>query len=553
MSQISPMGPRGRYAPKVAVALALGMFSLGVLGCGGGTGIQVKRGAGESPAEAAPSDFNPLSAEQYGAIVENEFRSPLVEPRSTFSSDVNTASYSNVRRFVVQQNQLPPRNAVLLAELVNYFPYSYPRPTGDDPVSLTLDLAPCAWKPDHKLVRIGVRAKELTPSELPPRNLVFLIDTSGSMDQDNRLPLVKQSLGLLVETLTDRDRVGIVTYAGDSRVALRPTGGSDKRTIMRAINGLNAAGGTNGEGGIRKAYDLAGATFLDGGMNRVILCTDGDFNVGVTDQGELVRLIEDERRSKVFLTILGYGMGNYKDATLKELANHGNGHHAYIDTLDEAKKVFVEQGAALTCVAKDVKFQADFNPARVNAYRLIGYENRLLKPEDFKNDAKDAGDMGSGHTVTALYEIVPAGVKIDLPAVDPVKYQKPTEVVGNADEWLTVKMRYKHPESETSKELSAELKGAGEAMNEDFRFASAVPGEREPRRGDRARRRRDRQGPQRPPPGVRRYRPEGEGTHGSCQRLTAPPPVTVVVLRETLQSPPINLARWMWYGPSLPP
>jgi Ca-activated chloride channel family protein len=471
MSQTSPNGSRERHALRVALVLSAGALCLGTIGCD-------KKVAMRDPAHmakmgAAPESFNAQNAEVYGAIVENEFRSPLVEPRSTFSSDVNTASYSNVRRFITQQNELPPKNAVLLAELINYFPYRYPAPLGDDPVSLTLDLAPCPWKPEHKLVRIGVRAKDIAPSEMPARNLVFLIDTSGSMEEENRLPLVKKSLGLLVERLTEKDRVSIVTYAGDSRVALRPTRGSDRAVIMSAINGLNAQGSTNGEGGIRKAYELARATFLDG-VNRVILCTDGDFNVGVTDQGELVRLIEEQRRSKVFLTILGFGMGNYKDHTLKELANHGNGHHAYIDTLDEAKKVFVEQGGALVCVAKDVKFQVDFNPAQVNAYRLIGYENRLLKQEDFKNDAKDAGDMGSGHTVTALYEIVPTGVKIDLPSVDPIKYQKPTETAGNRDEWLTVKMRYKQPEGETSQELSAVLKGAGGAMSEDFRFASAV-------------------------------------------------------------------------------
>ena len=255
-----------------------------------------------------------------------------------------------------------------------------------------------------------------------------------------------------------------------------PTKGTDKKIILSTIDGFGANGGTNGEGGIRKAYELARATFLDGGVNRVILCTDGDFNVGVTDNGDLVKLIEEQRRSKVFLTILGYGMGNYKDNRLKELANHGNGHHAYIDTLDEAKKVFVEQGGALVCVAKDVKFQVDFNPAKVTAYRLVGYENRLLKDEDFKNDAKDAGDMGSGHQITVLYEIVPTGVQIDLPGVDPSKYQKPKDVpAAVADEWLTVKMRYKHPEAETSKELAQPLKGeVAKELSDDFRFAAAT-------------------------------------------------------------------------------
>jgi Ca-activated chloride channel family protein len=377
---------------------------------------------------------------------------------------------------MLNDGKLPPASAVFLAEFVNYFPYKYAQPKGDDPVAFHVEMGPCPWNRKHHLVRIGVQAYQIPAEKMPARNLVFLVDTSGSMFQENRLPLVQKSLGLLVDQLGEKDRVSIVTYAGDSRVALMPTKGTDKKTIMSTVNGLSAGGGTNGEGGIRRAYDLARATFIEGGVNRVILCTDGDFNVGTTDRGELVKLIEEQRRSKVFLTILGYGMGNYKDQTLKELANHGNGHHAYIDTLDEAKKVFVEQGGALVCVAKDVKFQVDFNPAKVNAYRLIGYENRLLKDEDFKNDAKDAGDMGSGHQVTVLYEIVPVGVNIDLPGVDPSKYQKPKEVPANfADEWLTVKMRYKHPEAETSKELAQPFRGeVAKELSDDFRFAAAV-------------------------------------------------------------------------------
>ncbi len=312
---------------------------------------------------------------------------------------------------------------------------------------------------------------------MPARNLVFLIDTSGSMSSANRLPLVKQALALLVDQLGEKDRVSIVTYAGDSRVALGPTKGSEKDRIKKVVTGLNTGGGTNGEGGIRTAYDLARNTFIDGGANRVILCTDGDFNVGVTNHGDLIRMIEEQRRSKVFLTILGFGMGNYKDDVLKDLANHGNGHHVYIDTLDEAKKVFVDQGGALACVAKDVKFQVDFNPARVAAYRLVGYENRLLKTEDFKNDKKDAGDMGSGHQVTVFYEIVPVGVAIDLPGVDKSKYTIPTKLDPNAaDEWLTVKMRYKQPDADMSKELAKVLPGKalGADLSEDFRFAAAA-------------------------------------------------------------------------------
>ncbi len=438
----------------------------------------LRQGGGAMKAKGSkpdPTGYNAHNAEAYGVYSENEFRSPLVAALSTFSADVNTASYSNVRR-ILNDGNLPPASAVFLAEFVNYFPYQYAQPKGDDPVAFHVEMGPSPWNRKHHLVRVGVQAHQIPADKMPARNLVFLIDTSGSMEAENRLPLVKKSLALLVETLAERDRVSIVTYAGDSRVALMPTKGTDKKTIMSTLDGLNTNGGTNGEGGIRRAYDLARATFLDGGVNRVILCTDGDFNVGVTDQGELVKLIEEQRRSKVFLTILGYGMGNYKDQTLKELANHGNGHHAYIDTLDEAKKVFVEQGGALACVAKDVKFQVDFNPAKVNAYRLVGYENRLLKDEDFKNDAKDAGDMGSGHQVTVLYEIVPTSVQIDLPGVDPSKYQKPKDVpAGVADEWMTVKMRYKHPEADTSKELAHPLKGAvAKELSDDFRFVAAV-------------------------------------------------------------------------------
>jgi Ca-activated chloride channel family protein len=474
MSRISPNVPRGRHAPRVAAVVVAGILCLGAVGCGGGTTSSPFQAAAPEAATRAPdAGANAQHAESYGAIVENDFRSPLVDPRSTFSSEVNTASYANVRRFIVQQNQLPPKDAVLLAELVNYFPYRYPAPTGDDPVSLTLDIAPCPWQPEHKLARIGVKARDIAPADMPARNFVFLIDTSGSMAEPNRLPLVKSALGLLVNTLTEKDRVSIVTYAGAVTVSLVGARGSEKARIREAVNQLDARGSTYGEGGIRKAYELARQSYIEGGGNRVVLCTDGDFNVGVSDPNDLRRLIEGERSGRVFLSVLGFGMGNYKDDRLKELANCGNGRHAYIDTLDEAKKVFVEEGAALVCVAKDVKFQVDFNPARVNAYRLIGYENRILKQEDFKNDAKDAGDMGSGHTVTALYEIVPVGVTVALPAVDPLKYQKPAPA-GDADEWLTVKMRYKQPDGEVGRELARVLKGPGSAPGEDFRFASAV-------------------------------------------------------------------------------
>ncbi len=474
MSQTNPNGLRKRYVHAVAFAL-IASAGFGFTGCGGGKAPhEAEMRADGMVAQSAPDSFNKQNAESYSAIVENEYRSPLVEPRSTFSADVNTASYSNVRRFI-NEGKLPPKDAVLLAEFVNYFPYQYPAPAGNDPVSLTLDIAPCPWNPEHKLARIGVHAKELSLEDMPARNLVFLIDTSGSMADSNRLPLVKEALTLLVNRLTDKDYVTIVTYAGEAGLKLPPTPGSRKQTIRDVVNALHAGGSTNGEGGIKLAYEMARRGFVEGGANRVILCTDGDFNVGVSNQSDLRQLIERERASGVFLSVLGFGMGNYKDDRLKELANYGNGQHAYIDTIAEGRKVFVEQGGGLVCVAKDVKFQVDFNPAKVNAYRLIGYENRILKQEDFKNDAKDAGDMGSGHTVTALYEIVPVGVKIDLPEVEPLKYQKPAQTKGNASEWLTVKMRYKHPDNEQSKELAAVLKGTGTASGgEDLRFASAV-------------------------------------------------------------------------------
>ncbi len=459
----------------------------GFVGRSGGTKSRLLREGGGNAADvrvkpagggkAVPLDGHDASnAEKYGMYRENEFRSPLVEALSTFSADVNTASYSNVRR-MLNQGTLPTKDAVFLAEFVNYFPYSYAKPKGDDPIAFNLEMGPCPWNRKHHLVRIGVQAAQIEADKMPPRNLVFLIDTSGSMSSANRLPLVKQALALLVDQLTEKDRVSIVTYAGDSRVALGPTKGSQKDRIKEVVTELNTNGGTNGEGGIRKAYDLARDTFIDGGVNRVILCTDGDFNVGVTNRGDLVRMIEEQRKSKVFLTILGFGMGNYKDDVLKDLANHGNGHHAYIDSLDEAKKVFVEQGGALACVAKNVKFQVDFNPARVAAYRLVGYENRLLKTEDFKNDAKDAGDMGSGHQVTVFYEIVPVGVAIELPDVDKSKYTVPSKLDPNAaDEWLTVKMRYKQPEADVSKELAKSLpsKALGVDLSDDFRFAAAA-------------------------------------------------------------------------------
>lgn len=430
-----------------------------------------------APVPASVSVPTPAPApaqEQYGHLVDNAFQSARIHPLSTISTEVNTAGYSNVRRFL-NQGTMPPRDAVFVAEMINYFPYNYPQPTGADPVSLTLDLGQCPWKPEHHIVRVGVKARELDASTMPPRNFVFLVDVSGSMGSENRLPLVKKCLNMLVDTLTPKDFVSIVTYAGDTSVKLGPTSGVQKGRIKEVVNGLGAGGGTNGASGINLAYDQARASFIEGGANRVLICTDGDFNVGVTSEGELVRLIEKQRQGNIYLSVLGFGVGNYKDGTLKKLANHGNGQHAYIDTEAEGRKVFVEGGGTLVPVAKDVKLQVEFNPARVSAYRLIGFENRILKAEDFKDDTKDAADLGVGHTVTALYEIVPAGVAIDLPGVAPLKYQTPTNATG-ADEWLTVKMRYKHPTADKSLEVAKAMPGDAIKADPspDFRFAMAV-------------------------------------------------------------------------------
>ncbi len=402
----------------------------------------------------------PQNTETYARIVENTFHRADKTPLSTFSVDVNTASYSNVRRFLTQERRLPPADAVRLEEMVNYFPYDYAPPKGDAPVGFTLELGVCPWDAKHHVARIGVAAKRINPSDVPPRNLVFLVDTSGSMSPENRLPLLKKSLKMLVAQLTKNDSVAIVAYAGSAGLVLDSTPGDRTKAILAAIDGLDAGGSTAGGEGIQLAYSVAEKGLIKGGVNRVILGTDGDFNVGIRREEDLVKLIEDKRKGGVFLTVLGFGMGNLKDSTLQKLANHGNGHYAYIDTEEEARKVFVEQGASLVTVAKDVKLQVDFNPRRVAEYRLLGYEARLLADKDFADDTKDAGDMGSGHTVTALYEIIPAaGAAVD------------------AEPWLTVKMRYKDPEADTSKLLSEPLSGTPKKLadaTEDFRFASAV-------------------------------------------------------------------------------
>jgi Ca-activated chloride channel family protein len=412
--------------------------------------------------------------------VDNPFLPVTQAARSTFSIDVDTASYSNLRRFL-NQDMLPPKDAVRIEELINYFPYDYASPLGVHPVAVHMESAGCPWNPQHRLVRIGLRGRSLDTTELPPRNFVFLIDVSGSMAGPNRLPLVQKSLAMLTETFASHDRVAIVVYAGQSGLVLPPTSGAEKHVILSAIHHLHAGGSTNGGEGIELAYRVAQQSFTASGVNRVILATDGDFNVGITNQGDLLRLIEEKRKSGVFLTVLGYGMDNIKDSTLEKLADHGNGHYAYIDTEAEARKVFVEEGGALVTIAKDVKLQIEFNPKQVAYYRLIGYENRLLRDQDFNDDAKDGGEMGSGHRVTALYEIVPTGVKLAYSGVDPLRYQESPRTTSAADsgELLTLSIRYKSPEALTSKLLSMTLtddKRPWEAASGDFRFAAALAG-----------------------------------------------------------------------------
>lgn len=423
------------------------------------------------------SGFN---IEAYAPVRENEFVTAKDSPLSTFSIDVDTASYSNVRRFL-DEDLRPPVGAIRTEELINYFRYNYPQPTGEDPFSVNVEVSHAPWNPERELVRIGLKGRELPTEERGPANLVFLIDVSGSMDEPNKLPLLQRSLSALVENLSDEDRVAIVTYAGSSGLVLAPTEGAKKREILEAITNLRAGGSTHGSEGIRLAYETAREQFRERGNNRVILCTDGDFNVGVTNESELQKLIEKERESGVFLSVLGFGTGNLNDSTMELLADKGNGNYAYIDSISEGRKVLVEQmGSTLFTIAKDVKIQVEFNPERVAGYRLIGYENRLLAKEDFNDDKKDAGEIGAGHTVTALYEIIPAGELVPgSPSVDPLKYQRPEKDSASAsNELLTVKLRYKAPDGDKSKlieiPLTADDIPAFDAASEDFRFASAV-------------------------------------------------------------------------------
>lgn len=425
-----------------------------------------------------------VDREVYAAISEHGYLAVGEHPLATFAIDVDGASWSNVRRFL-EDGRLPPPDAVRVEECVNWFRYASPPPAADalHPIAVHTDVAPCPWQPDHRLLRVVLRTRDVELDRLVPRNLVFLVDVSGSMRDHDKLPLLRRGLRLLARQMRPQDRVAIVTYAGDARVALEPTPGSEIRAIEDAIEGLVAGGSTNGAGGIRMAYDLAHANAEAESINRVLLATDGDFNVGISDQDELVRLIEAERDRGVFLSVLGFGTGNLQDAKLEALGRHGNGHYAYIDSIAEARRVLVEQsGATLVTAAKDVKVQVEFNPRHVSAYRQIGYENRALRARDFNDDRKDAGEMGAGHVVTALFELVPVGAEMPRPAVDPLRYaeQPPAaravaEDPDVAAELLTVKVRYKHPESDTSARIEVFVQeDEGVEPDEDFRFASAV-------------------------------------------------------------------------------
>lgn len=422
----------------------------------------------------------PLRDESYNPIVENQFTDPRSTPLSTFAVDVDAASYSNFRRFI-NAGQLPPKDAVRIEEMINYFHYNLPEPTNGDPVAIHTELSSAPWNPQHRLLRIGLKAKNVEANKLPPSNLVFLLDVSGSMAEPNKLPLVKASMKLLVDQLRAIDHVAIVVYAGEAGVKLESTPGSEKTKIKDAIDALNAHGGTAGGAGIIMAYQIAKDKFIKGGNNRIILATDGDFNVGASSDKDMQQLIEEERGSGVNLSILGFGMGNLKDSKMETMADKGHGNYAYIDNITEATKSMVtEFGGTLFTVAKDVKMQIEFNPAKVQTYRLLGYENRLLNKEDFNNDKKVAGDMGVNHTVTALYEIIPAGLKDSFTtSVDPLKYQKVDNAItlNNSPEMVTIKFRYKQPDGDKSKLEQVVVTDAPKALaktSDDFRFAASV-------------------------------------------------------------------------------
>ncbi|MDP4094943.1 MAG: VWA domain-containing protein [Bacillota bacterium] len=414
--------------------------------------VQNSAPAMSSAAPAGTSVQSDFNSEEYKSVAENNYYNPVDSPLSTFSIDVDTASYSNVRRFL-SDGQLPPTDAVRIEELVNYFTYDYPQPTGNAPFSITTEVSKCPWNNEHYVALVGIQGKTMDLNKAPSSNLVFLLDVSGSMDEPNKLPLIKKSMDMLVDQLRDNDRISIVIYSGSAEIVLDSVPGDKKAKIRKVIDSLQAGGSTAGGEGIQLAYNLAQKNFIKEGNNRVILCTDGDFNVGISSDEELSKLIESRRDQGIYLSVMGFGTGNYKDSKMETLADKGNGNYAYIDTLLEANKVMANQiSGTLFTIAKDVKVQIEFNPTKVKEYRLIGYENRILNKEDFKDDSKDAGELGAGHTVTALYEIVPTTAGALPQGSDQLKYQKvdPKE----SSEWMNVNLRYKLPDSDVSQTMT---------------------------------------------------------------------------------------------------
>lgn len=473
------LGP-GAGRTEMKSVIGGGSGSLAVAGKGSGSlGGLGTRGMGQMMRSRGLVDTQPpaMNTEGYDHTPEASFTTVVSKPLSTFSIDVDTASYSNTRRFL-NQGRMPPADSVRIEEMINYFNYRYPQPEGSAPFSVTTELTDCPWNNKNKLAMIGVQGEAVEAEHLPPMNLVFLIDVSGSMQNHNKLPLVKSGLKLLVGQMRPEDRIALVVYAGAAGVVLPSTSGSNKQAILAALSRLRSGGSTAGAAGIQLAYQVARQNFLEEGNNRVILASDGDFNVGPSSQGELVRIIEKERKNNVFLSVLGFGMGNYKDNRMEQIANKGNGNYAYIDTILEAKKVLVtEMGGSLLTIAKDVKLQIEFNPQLVKSYRLIGYNNRRLASRDFNDDKKDAGELGSGHSVTAFYEIIPAGSDESGEGTDKLRYQKvaPSDAANDSGEIFTVKLRYKTPRGKQSKLItqSAHFE-AGYSPSENLLFASSV-------------------------------------------------------------------------------
>ena len=466
-----------KYSKLIAISLLISL-SIGLFtACGSDKGTLKEYAYKDNQAlydcvtQNGTGNYN---TEEYNTIVENDYMSVKNNPLSTFSADVDTASYSNIRRMINSEQIVPP-DAVRLEEMINYFNYDYKNPTGNDPFSVTPELIDCPWNSQSKLLSIGIKAKDIDYSEMPNSNLVFLIDVSGSMSANNKLPLLIKAFTMLTENLNDNDRISIVTYAGSDSVVIEGAKGSEKDKMVSALESLIAGGSTNGADGINTAYKLANEYFIDGGNNRIILATDGDLNVGITSEGDLTRLVEEKRKSGVFLSVLGFGTGNIKDNKMEALADNGNGNFAYIDSTLEAKKVLVDQmGGTLFTVAKDVKFQVEFNPAIVKGYRLIGYENRVLNEEDFNDDTKDAGEIGAGHRVTAMYEVVLIDSEIKIPESD-LKYQEENQTTLSS-EWLTINIRYKKADSDDSKLLSFPVSNEQYTQypSENVQFATSV-------------------------------------------------------------------------------